>query len=490
MGLIALDIPPGIYRNGTSYQTRGRFYDADLWRFHEGTSGPIGGWVPRSIVELEGKARAAITWLSNSNAAWTGVGTHTHLYAVSRSGAVNDISPIPFPSGGRPDAVFGGGYGEGPYSEGLYGAPRLASTNIIPASVWSLDTWGEYMVGTMGSLIYQWVLNTSIVAQAIVNAPTAEAILVTDERIMFALAADSDPRAIDWCDAEDNTDWTPSATNLAGGKRLQTNGGLKCGKRVQGAYLLFTDADVHRATFVGLPLVYSFERLETGCGVASKGAAVVAANGQVFWFGVNGFWRYNGYVDAVPCEVSDYVFSDLNRTQISKVTGWHNSLWGEVWWHYPSADSTEIDRYVSYNYREQTWMIGELDRLCGVDRAPLQYPQLVGTDGYVYSHETGHLKDERQPFLTSGPVEIGEGDRTMEVHAYIPDESTLGSVAVSFSVADYPEDTPVTVAAVEAASKTDLRFSGRKVAVVMTGDADVDFRVGRMRFDVKPGSGR
>jgi hypothetical protein len=216
----------------------------------------------------------------------------------------------------------------------------------------------------------------------------------------------------------------------------------------------------------------------------------VAANGQVFWFGVNGFWGYNGYVDAVPCDVSDYVFSDLNRTQISKVTGWHNSLWGEVWWHYPSTDSTEVDRYVVYNYRERHWNIGELSRLCGVDRAPLQYPQLVGNDGYIYSHETGNLKDGRQPYLTSGPVEIASGDRTMEVHTYIPDEATLGDVAASFSVRDYPLDSPVPVASVNAASKTDLRFSGRMVSVTYTADADVDFRVGKSRFDVKPGSAR
>ena len=82
------------------------------------------------------------------------------------------------------------------------------------------------------------------------------------------------------------------------------------------------------------------------------------------------------------------------------------------------------------------------------------------------------------------------GDRTMEVHAYIPDENTLGSVDASFSVRDYPMDSPVAVAAVPAASKTDLRFGGRMVSVTFTGDADVPFRIGAPRFDVKPGSGR
>jgi hypothetical protein len=488
MALIALEIPPGVYRNGTEYSSRGRFYDADLWRWHEGTAQPVGGWVARSSSALEGKARAAITWVSNTNAAWTAVGTHSHLYAVSRSGAVNDITPVGF-TALTADAVFGGGYGEGLYGAGLYGTPRIGSTNIIPATVWTLDNWGEYLVGTAGSTIYEWQLNTSIVAVPISGAPVAEAVFVTAERIMVALGSDNDPRAVDWCDAEDNTDWTPTSTNLAGGKRLQTNGSLQCGHKVRGGNLIFTDVDVFFMKYAGLPLVYEFEQLATGCGVVSKGGVAVVDD-KAFWFGVNGFWTYNGYVDNLPCDVSDYVFTDINRTQISKVSAWHNSLWGEVWWHYPSADSDECDRYVFYNYHEGHWNIGSMDRLCGVDREVLQYPQLVGDDGFVYSHENGHLKDERQPFATSGPVELGEGDRTMIVQGYVPDETALGDVAVSFSVADYPMDAPVLVASVPANAKTDLWFSGRKVAVTYTGDAEVDFRVGRARFDVKSGSPR
>lgn len=487
--LTALDIPAGIYRNGTSYQSQGRYYDADLMRFTEGTIRPIGGWASRGDTAMQGKARAIISWTADSGFAWTAVGTHSHLYAISRSGAVRDITPVTGFTVGRADAYVGGGYGEGRYGAGLYGTPRLGSTTINPASVWSLDTWGEYLVGTMGSTIFEWTLNTSVVAIPITNAPTAEAILVTEERIMFALGSDGDPRAIDWCDAEDNTDWTPSSTNLAGGKRLQTNGKLLCGRRVRGGSLLFTDVDVHLATYVGLPLVYSFERLATGCGAASKGAVTVV-NDDAYWMGTNSFWTYQGGIVPLPCDVSDYVFSDINETQISKVSSWHNSDHGEVWWLYPSSGSTEVDRYVVFSYREGHWTIGEMDRLCGCPRAGLPNPQMVDSAGAIYNHEYGNLKDARLPFVQSGPIELGEGDRTMEVHAYIPDENTLGSVAASFSTADYPMDSATTVAAVTATAKTDLRFSARRVAVTITGGADVDFRFGRARFDVKPGSGR
>lgn len=487
--LLALDIPAGIYRNGTEYSAQGRYYDADLWRFHEGTSRPIGGWVERGNEALEGAARAAITWLSNEAQAWTGIGTHLKLYGVSRSGIVSDVTPVGFTTG-RESAGFGGGYGDGLYGEGLYGTARTSTTNILPASVWSLDTWGEYLVGTMGSVIYEWQLDTSVVAQPIANAPEAEALLVTDERIMFALGSDGDPRAVDWCDAENNTDWTPTSINLAGGTRLQTTGALKAAKRIRGEYLLFTDVDVHRARFVGLPQVYSFERIESGCGIISKQAVAVGSEGKAFWMGDNGFWTYNGYVDALPCDVSDYVFSDFNTTQKSKVTCWHNSLWNEIWWHYPSAESEENDRYVYYNYREKTWMIGEMVRLCGVDRGALQFPQMVDADGILYSHETGVLKDDRQPFLTSGPIEMGSGERTMEIEAVIPDERNLGDVRVSFFTGDWPMSNTLPVASAIARDRTEVRFSGRRVAVKYLADAEQDFRQGRIRLLGKTGPGR
>lgn len=488
MPLIVLAIPPGIYKNGTQFQSQGRYYDADLIRWGAAGIEPIGGWVAQSMSALTGSPRRIMTWADNNNQAWTAVGTSSKLYAVTRSGTVSDITPAGFVAG-RSDAIYGAGYGAGPYGVGTYGTPRTSTTNILPASVWSLTAFGEVLLGCMDGTIYEWNQTPGTPAAPVANAPTAVAIKATDERIVMALATDGDPRALDWSDAENRTVWIPSSTNLAGGKRLQTNGSLKVCERVRGGYLILSDVDAHFVRYVGLPLVYQFSSLSEGCGVVSKGATVSTPD-ETFWFGEDAFWAYGGRVSPLDCDVKDYVFGDINRLQTSKVTGWHNSLKGEAWWHYPSSGSTECDRYVFFDYRKRIWGIGALARLCGVDRGVLPQPQLVGADGFVYRHETGDLKDARQPFVTSGPVQIGNGDRTMEVDEYVPDENTLGSVAASFSVRDYPMDTPVAVAAVAAASRTDVRFSGRMVSVTFTGDADVAFRIGDPRFNVKKGSPR
>lgn len=486
--LIPLDLPPGVYRNGTTYQSQGRVYDADLWRWFENTQRPVGGWRLKSTEKVTGKGRAILTWLDNSSLAWTAVGTEQGLFVYTRSGAMSDITPVGFVDG-RADATAGGGYGTGTYGTGVYGVPRPDSTNIIPADVWTLDTWGEYLVACFKGKIYQWTLNVANPAVLLSGAPDAEAIISTEERSLFALGAGPDPRSIQWPDLEDNTDWTPSSTNQAGSKRLQTEGKLLCGKRIRGGALLFTDTDVHLATYDGLPFVYRIERQATGCGAISKQCVVVTGSGT-YWMGSNGFWVYNSGVAPLECDVGDFIFSSINQGQKSKVSAIHNSQFGEVWWCYPSSASTEIDRYVSYNYRENHWSIGALVRLCGIDRGVLPYPLMVGSDGSLYEHEIGTVRDGRAPYALSGPVEMGSGEYTMDVETVIPDEAALGDVAVSFTTGDWPMSSDEAFGPYAASEKTDVRFNARRVAMKLIAVPDQDFRVGLFRVEAERGSPR
>ncbi len=195
---------------------------------------------------------------------------------------------------------------------------------------------------------------------------------------------------------------------------LNTVGSLKCGKRVRGINLLFTDVDVHTATYVGLPYVYSFERVGSGCGVISS-QSVAAIDSAAIWMSRSGFWIFDGYVKPLPCDVSDYVFTSMNYNQASKVYAVHNSKYGEVWWFYPSSASNEVDSYVTYNYREGHWNIGTLGRTAGVDRGIFLYPIMVDASGYIYEHEVGYDYDSGSVYAESGPYEIGVGENITRV---------------------------------------------------------------------------
>ena len=487
MALVPIRIPAGVYRNGTEYQSAGRWYDSNLVRWFENTLRPWGGWRKRSESQMTGVSRGMLTWRTNADERYIAAGTPTKLYAMSEAGTLKDITPVTFTSG-ITDATLKTGYGYSTYGSSAYGVARPDLGAIVPATTWSMDSWGEYLVACSSAdgQLLEWQLGfvTPTKAIAIVNAPTScEAVMTTAERFVFALGASGNPRKVSWCDQENNTVWTPSATNQAGDFEINSVGSLKCGKRVRGINLLFTDVDVHVATYIGLPYVYSFEKAGSGCGVISS-QAVAAIDTAAIWMSKSGFWIYDGYVKPLVSDVGDYIFQNINYNQSSKVYAVHNSKYGEIIWFYPSSASNENDSYVVYNYREGHWAIGSLARTAGTDRGVFTNPLMISTDGYIYEHEVGYAYDGSVPYAESGPYEIGNGDNIMSVRRVIPDEQTLGEVVVSFKTRMYPMATETTYGPYAAAQPTDVRFAARQVKVRYTGNVLEDWRVGVNRFDV------
>jgi len=490
---IPIKIPPGVYRNGTEYQAAGRWHDASLVRWYENTLRPVLGWRTRSASAVTGSCRAIITWRDDTNTRFIALGTHSKLFAMNQAGTLKDITPTSFTTG-YASAQIGVGYGYSTYGNFAYGVARPDTGSIIPATTWSLDTWGEYLVACSNAdgKLYEWQLGfaTPTLAAPITNAPTGnKALLVTAERILFALGAGGNPRKVQWCDQEDNTVWTPAATNQAGDFELTTPGSLMAGKRVKGVNLLFTDVDVHTANYIGAPFIYGFEKAGSGCGLISA-QSVAAIDTAAIWMSSSGFWIYDGYVKPLPCDVSDYIFTNINYSQKSKVYAVHNSQFGEIWWFYPSSGSNENDSYVTYNYREQHWSIGLLDRTAGVDAGVFTYPLMVDPDGLVYEHEVGFNYEGATLFAESGPIQIGNGDNVMKVREVIPDEQTLGEAVVSFKTRLYPTGTQSTFGPFTAANPTNVRFSGRQVNMRVTGAVLADWRIGVFRLDAVAGGKR
>jgi hypothetical protein len=453
----------------------------------------MGGWRKRATGQMSGLCRGFITWRDNSANRWIAAGTHTKLYAMNEAGTLKEITPTGF-TAGIADSVSKTGYGYSTYGTLAYGTARPDTGLVTPATTWSMDTWGEYLIAcssTDGKL-YEWQLGftTPTLAAAITNAPTGnKAVLVTSERIMFALGAGGNPRKVQWCDQENNTVWTPAGDNQAGDYELATPGTLLAGKRVKGVNLLFTDVDVHTAQYVGAPFVYGFEKAGSGCGLISA-QSVAAIDTAAIWMSKAGFWIYDGYVKPLPSDVSDYVFGNINFNQSSKVYAVHNSKFGEIWWYYPSSGSNENDSYVTYNYREQHWNIGTLARTAGTDAGVFANPLAVSTDGYIYEHEVGFAYDSASLYAESGPVQLGNGDNIMSVRQVVPDEQTLGEAVVSFKTRNYPTGTQSTFGPYTAANPTDVRFAARQVNVKVTGNTLADWRIGVMRLDAVPSGKR
>jgi hypothetical protein len=490
MPRLPISLPPGLFRDGTQYQSKGRYYDAALTRWYGAALGPVNGWRRRGTSSVTGMARAALAWKANNGQTWLAIATHSHLYVMDRGNTLSDITPTGF-TAGQADATGAGGYGGSAYGSGAYGTPRPDTSLIADATQWTLDTWGEDLLGVSpdDGKLYQWTLDTATPAAHVTNAPGCTAVVTTAERFVFALAT-SDPRTVSWCDQENNSLWAPASTNQAGSFPLQTKGRLLCGCRVKGGTLLLTDLDAHLATYIGGTFVYGFDRVGDACGAISR-QAVAAFDQQAAWMSPSGFWLWNGGgVVPLDCPVMDYIRQDINWLQMSKIVATVNSGSFEIEWRYCSSSSTEIDRCVVWQYRDDTWTIGRAARTCGVDEGVFQYPILVDAGGAIWDHEVGWDYGGAAPYATSGPIELGNGDQIVHVLGLYPDDATVGDVTASFTVRRNPDDMGQVFGPFALSGKTDLRFSGGLVEMTVTGARNTNWRFGNPRLEAVPGEGR
>jgi hypothetical protein len=266
--------------------------------------------------------------------------------------------------------------------------------------------------------------------------------------------------------------------------------------------------------------VYRFEQKGEKCGIISPHAAVTYDT-LALWMGNRNFFIYDGTVKPIPCPVRDFIFGDFNDTQSRKVWSMTVSEYGEAWWFYPSATSTECDRYVVYNYREGHWTVGRLRRAAGFDAGAYELPVMIAPSGEVFEHEVlfasrpavageiggfqilteeggsllleaggGVLTESLQPYLESGPIEIGDGDRLMSVQRLIPDERTRGQVFARFYASRYPTAEETLHGPYAMREPTSVRFKARQCRIRLDENGLSDWRVGVIRLGVREGERR
>lgn len=482
--LIALRLPPGTYRIGTAYDAKGRWYDAQYIRFVGNSPRPIGAWQALTTSgSPSGYARTLLAWRNNAGTPQLAVGTNTKAY-VFIEGTLTDITLAGTTTGNQSASYATGLYGAGNYGAGNYGGGDSTQSTLVPGATWQFDAFGQLLLGVLSSdgRLLWWNANVAndfaVVTASTGSTPTGNiGVVVTNERFAFVLGAGGDARAIQWPSQETPTaagaaDWTATATNTAGDFLLPGSGKIVCGRRARNGTLIFTDQDLFIAQYIGGTLVYRFDQVGSGCGIIGPNA-VAMVDGRAEWMGHNGFYQFDGYVKSIPCDVQDYVFQNLNRTQAFKCFAVAQPDFQEVWYFFPSSDGTQADepeRYVIHNYAEGHWTIGrELMRSAAFERGVFDYPFMVspGSSSTIYEHERGSL-DTGGAFAESGPIELGDGERVMELTSLIPDQSgpngqVLEGLQATLYTALYPTGTETTLGPYDLANPTSLRGTGRQV---------------------------
>ena len=358
---------------------------------------------------------------------------------------------------------------------------------IIPARVWMLESWGEDIVGAyVGGTIYYFDssagISTSNRMTVISNAPdTVQIILVSPEaRFLIAFGAhdgaSSDPLLIRWCSQEDVNDWTPTVINTAGDQRIDIGNKIVAVAYSNGEILVLTNLAAYVMSLIGYPEVFSIKNRGKECGAISPHCMAVAAN-TVYWKGFSSFFKYDGTVQEMPCDVNAVAFS-VNETQIIKSFAGVNSAFSEIWFFSVSADSTEIDRAEVYNYAENLWWIADDVRTAWVDRSEFSArPLAAGTDGFLHEHETGADNGAlpRTKRLVSYEAQPDDGENVSFIKKLYPDFARIsGSVSITVTARRRPQSVERTkgpVLADGATVKREIRLRGGQVGLTLESTA-------------------
>ncbi len=420
-----------------------------------------------------------------------------------------------------------------------------ASGDIVTApGLWSLDNLGNKLIATInGGESFEWDSNptgaNNTRATIITSAPTASAfslVSTPDRHLIFfgtettiGTKSTQDPMFIRFSSQEDINSYTPTATNTAGTQRLADGSKLVGAIRGRDAIYIWTDTALFIMRFVGPPFTFSFQQVGTNCGLIGQNAAV-EVDGTAYWMSENGFFRYTGKLESLPCLVEDHVFDDINTTPKQHINAGLNNLFGEVMWFYPNSGSGVVNRMVAYNYLDSSperpvWTTGTLARTAWEDSAIFGKPHATeydssaetadtdvnyvhgNTDGAstYYEHETGlnQVKGGQTSAIAanieSGSFDIGrqglagDGEFMMKIRRVLPDFlAQTGDARVTLNLRDFPNQTkassslgPFTINS--SSTKIDTRARAREISLKVENTSTGQFwKLGTFRIDFQP----
>ena len=427
---------------------------------------------------------------------------------------------------GLDTVVLGSGWGAGTYSRGTWSSAADVSLPGAQLRLWSMDNFGEDLIANVrGGGIYYWD-NTGGISSRAVNitalagandAPTVANIILVSERDRHVLAFGCDPEfdpgvqdplVIRFSTQESVTDWETRADNTAGELRISTGTEIIAAVQTKQQTIVITDTSVNALQYIGPPYTFGLTEVSSNTSIVSQNSAV-AINDAIYWMGDRVFYRYDGNVQLIVCPVKEYIFANMNIYQLGKVVAASNSKFNEIWWFYPSIDSDTNDSYVVFNYQENIWYYGTLNRTAWHERGVSGFPIAASTDGYIYFHENSFNDGSTNPpsaissYIESSAIDIGDGEQFMFMSRVLPDltfRNSTGTPTATFTMSarDFPgadfdqtnSKTTVRTATSPVEQYTDqlfMRLRGRSLALkVSSNQVNTQWRLGSPRIDMRP----
>lgn len=340
------------------------------------------------------------------------------------------------------------GWGAGTWGSGAWGIGTSSASSI---RLWSQSNFGEDLVyAPRGGQIYYWDAGFGLSGRGVLlsslpgasDVPTIQNLIMVSDVSRFVLAfgandvgsATQNPMLIRWSDQEDATNWTQSATNQAGGLILSHGSEIVAAVQTRQEIVVFTDMSVYSLQYLGAPIVWGATLLADGISIIGPNAVSVAS-GITFWMGVDKFYKYDGNVTTLRCDLRQHIFSDINQAQAYQAFSGINEAFNEVWWFYCSADSTVVDKYVIYNYMEDIWYYGTMGRTAWIGADVSDYPVAATYSHNLVNHEVGVNDVETatpepiNAYIETAEWDVGDGDSFTFIRRVLPDVTFRASAS-------------------------------------------------------------
>lgn len=472
---------PGLFANRSKRSSKRRWVDGNFVRFRDDVPEQIGGWrsIPAVGVPIAGRPCGIISWRPNNQLGKNcAIGTHSHCFLFD-GGAITDISPVGLVAG-RIDAIPGAGFGVGLFGDDNFGTERSVTGQVLAATSWSFDMFGELLLGNQVSdgRIFQYLAGTDPRLIPLPNAPRARAICVSSERHVFAFGVDDNPRLVQWSDRENPSVWAPLATNRAGSYEMQISSPFQCGFRVRGSVVAWTETDVVMFFPSFNATVYGRDTLSESIGACGPRSVCVVndSSGEMaIWMAVDGIYLYDGIVRRMPCPLHDFIYDDINLQQRSKFDVSTNLEFSEIRFSYCSADSNEINRCVTLCLSNGSWSKAHIERTVWLDRKVFAKPIALNATGTLFEHEFGDRANgvNMASYVLSHPMVDRVGQHFTDIGSFWPDmEELSGAVDVSLITRDYPGDVDLVhgpLRCERTAEKVDFYVSARQYQLRIAG---------------------
>jgi len=364
---------------------------------------------------------------------------------------------------GYASATLGYGWGTGAWGRGAWGSSST-SPIILPQRDWWMDNFDNDLVANIrNGAPYYWERGatvspvTALATRAItlqtyatnqgysandVPIRVMQLLVSQQDKHLLAFGAvpfgsvnpdDFDPLLIRWASQDSPGEWGPTVTNSAGFLRVSRGSRIVRALPTRQEILVWTDSNLYTLQFLGTTDVFGVQEYADNISVASPRCMITAAN-IVYWMGQDKFYAYTGRVETLPCTLRNHVFMNINFDQSDQIICGTNEQWNEVWWFYPTADSNWNNAYVVYNYLDQVWYYGSIERTAWLDTPLRHFPQAAATgqnatSGFVYNHEDG-VNDDAAPmtaYIQSNDFDIEDGEQFMLTRRMIPDIDFSGS---------------------------------------------------------------